>query len=124
MKITDTADRPCRAGHWYSYDTAHGPDYIFHSYGIRRSVYHYGTCMLTFELQQNKHGQLTWDGNPESVWTNEGRGSVSDQGGLNKIFKHLWMPFRYDRAGGARIVYLLEWWDEYRDRAMQDLGRA
>jgi hypothetical protein len=61
-----------------------------------RELYHYSTLMLEWDDE----GVIDY-----SI----GYGSVSDQGGMNKAFRALGVPFRYDRderGGGARITTL------------------
>lgn len=68
----------------------------------RRSVFHYRTCMLTYTVTENGE----WDGDVDSIWKGTGHGSKSDQGGMNRIFARLSMPFcfRLDRKGGGPRV--------------------
>lgn len=62
------------------------------SYTVRH-VYHYGTCMGVFAYSCG-----SWEFAPIST----GWGSVSDQGGMNKILKGY--GWYYRRAGGAEYV--------------------
>lgn len=64
-----------------------------------RTIFHYETVMLAFAL--NDEGK--WDGNTDNVVYNIGHGSVSDQNGMNKLFRHMNMPLYFVRQGGARI---------------------
>lgn len=68
----------------------------------RRGIYHYGTLMIAFTVV-NEDGLVEWDGDPGNVYLSTGNGSVSDQGGMNEIFKTLGMPFYFSRKGGATI---------------------
>jgi hypothetical protein len=58
-----------------------------------RTVYHYGTLMGAFIL--NEDDLQTWEFAPTSV----GWGSVSDQQGMNKILANY--SWRYRRNGGV-----------------------
>ena len=60
------------------------------------SLYHYSTRMLQWELGN--------PGNPDVLDWSLGRGSVSDQQGMNKAFRVLGLPYYYSRSGGAEII--------------------
>jgi hypothetical protein len=65
------------------------------------TLYHYGTAMLSWNVDQPD--------DPDTLSTNIGWGSVSDQNGMNTAFKVLGLPYRYDRnarGGGPRITEL------------------
>jgi len=51
---------------------------------------------------------LVWDfydpANEATLDYSLGWGSVSDQGGMNKVFRELCIPLYYSRKGGAEIV--------------------
>jgi hypothetical protein len=64
------------------------------------ALVHHGTALLVWEPANLTNGYL---------WINIGRGSVSDQNGLNTAFKVLGLPYRMDRdqrGGGPRITTL------------------
>ena len=84
-------------------------------------LWHYGTLMLewvdgTEDTKEYQYcailtPELTFgaDDNPKVIldWS-LGKGSASDQNGMNVAFKILGIPWRYDRFGGApRIVNYL-----------------
>ena len=78
-----------KAGHWR---VEKGDD-------DRHYLYHYSTLMLTWE--EVAEGQY------EDRDMSLGKGSRSDQGGMNVAFRELDLPYRYDRdrrGGGPRIV--------------------
>jgi len=61
-------------------------------------LWHYTTCML--EWHESEMGTTL-------MHTDTGRGSVSDQNGVNKALNVLGVPMRYrrdQRGGGARIT--------------------
>lgn len=95
-KIVDCAHRQTSGagsnGAWRSVDTT-AP----HSRICVRDIFHYGTCMMSFIT--NNDGE--WDG--KEIYSHIGRGSVSDQMGMNKLFREMNMPYYYQRQGGARI---------------------
>lgn len=62
-----------------------------------RTIYHYETAMLTFPIDSEGNP------NPETLHMSLGYGSVSDQGGMNRLFRALDVPFYYSRKGGADI---------------------
>jgi hypothetical protein len=64
--------------------------------GLVVHIFHYGTRMLTYTEEP--------DGSADVISWSLGWGSVTDQGGMNKIFKALHVPFYYRRKGGAAIV--------------------
>lgn len=102
MRVRDLAHKDGKAGsngawHSYTYSTGH------------RDIYHYSTLMLAYDtLVDGVH----WDGNLDTVYVSTGHGSVSDQGGMNQLFRELGMPLRFDRAGGAAINRV--WTNPYR----------
>ncbi len=62
------------------------------SLGITRDVFHYSTRMLTFDVATG-----------EVIDYSLGNGSVSDQNGMNKLFRELGSSLYYSRRGGAEI---------------------
>lgn len=102
MKIANIADmrtfragRAVRVGAWHYVDglEANGDP----SVGLRY-IYHYGTCMAVLIVSE-RSAEIGFV--PYSV----GWGSVSDQGGMNKILAAAGLPLRYRRdakGGGAR----------------------
>jgi len=93
MRICDLADKPAKAGPWRSEDNEG-----FFSCG-GRTVYHYSTTMLSWELDCDG----LWNGDLGTVVYSTGHGSVSDQGGMNQLFARLGMPLYFSRAGGSEI---------------------
>lgn len=93
--------RARKVGNWSFLDLCEGP----HRY---RHVWHYNTLMV---------GYVSLADGPWFVgYLSVGRGSVSDQGGVNKLVRHY--GFRFDRdmaGGGPRIVNLLN------DRVVADV---
>lgn len=89
-------------------DTRAGSNRSWHSHTYRekgnqyREVWHYSTLMLRYSTDSG----TKWDGNLNTVYVSTGHGSVSDQGGLNQLFRALGMPLYYSRAGGAVIEHL------------------
>lgn len=61
------------------------------------TLYHHGHKMATWRTKD----KLT-----EFVYLSIGWGSVSDQNGMNILFRQFNAPFRFNRAGGACIIYL------------------
>lgn len=61
------------------------------------SLYHHGTRMATWKVNDD-------NGLTEIVSLSLGWGSVSDQNGMNTLFRELGAPYRFNRAGGASIV--------------------
>ena len=59
-------------------------------------LYHYSTCMLVWDPYD--------PANEASLDYSLGWGSVSDQHGMNKVFRELGIPLYYSRKGGAEIV--------------------
>lgn len=109
MQIKDLAHKDGRAGSGGAWRTAtverhtnnDGDRYSLTGPTIRRrQVWHYGTLMLEWTVDDENR----WDGNVDTVYTSTGHGSVSDQGGMNRLFRALGMPLRYNRAGGSDIV--------------------
>lgn len=92
MRIADLATQEGRAGSHGSWEAVR--------LGNQHLVYHYNTLMLRFTIDHKGR----WDGNLDTVQTDLGRGSVSDQNGMNTLFKKLGIPLRYNRAGGAEIT--------------------
>lgn len=71
-----------------------------HYRGQEYELWHYGTRMLLWRESMALGVEiLDYD---------TGYGSVSDQGGMNKAFRTLCVPYRFDRAGGADIVDITE----------------
>jgi hypothetical protein len=65
--------------------------------GVRRVIiFHYSTPMLKYI--ERSHDVLI-----SSVDFRLGHGSVSDQQGMNTLFKALGLPYYYSRKGGAQI---------------------
>lgn len=62
------------------------------------NVWHYETLMISFTIDSEGRF-LTVDE------ANIGWGSATDQQGMNELFRTMDMPYRYHRAGGARIVF-------------------
>jgi hypothetical protein len=90
-QLTDCLYRPMRAGHWRSENLDE----------CNRSVWHYSTIMLTFCIDS--------EGRPDTsvgstLLMSLGHGSVSDQQGMNRMFRALNVPFYYSRSGGAQIT--------------------
>lgn len=84
MRITDIIqNRRGTAGAWRVKTTDDG-----------RELWHYNTRMLLWTDTIN---------GPELLDHSIGWGSVSDQNGVNTAFRTLNLPYRYTRAGGARI---------------------
>lgn len=79
--------RTVRAGAWSA------TDIVLEDALVQRVIRHYGTVMGVFEGDLDSGG---WSFVPESV----GYGSVSDQGGMNKVMRSF--GWYYRRAGGAR----------------------
>lgn len=69
----------------------------------RRTIWHYTTRMLTLPIDQDNQ-PITDTGGLFRM--SIGNGSVSDQGGMNRLFKQLGIPFYYSRKGGADISLL------------------
>lgn len=87
MRIAELAHKDGSAGSgraWRSETDGNGNRYIWH----------YSTVMLKF-----KESDPTAD-----LYMSIGYGSVSDQHGMNTLFRALGLPYRYVRAGGAEIV--------------------
>jgi hypothetical protein len=62
------------------------------------TLYHYSTAMLVWNTDEpHDSSVLGWD---------FGWGSVSDQGGMNRAFEELGLPYYYSRKGGASIISL------------------
>lgn len=68
-----------------------------------RVVYHYSTVMLEYVTEDDGY---TWDGDIDTVIFSTGHGSVSDQNGMNKLFRETGIPAYFERAGGAGYVWL------------------
>lgn len=66
-------------------------------------LYHYSTCMLSW---YRDHGRAE---GPQVIDYWLGRGSKSDQDGMNKAFRILGMSLYYSRKGGAKIVEREVW---------------
>lgn len=64
--------------------------------GTTYQWWHYGTKMAEWN-ESTRYGIVLTD------W-DTGYGSVSDQNGMNILFRELGLPYRFDRAGGAKIV--------------------
>ena len=64
--------------------------------GTKCYLYHYSTCMLVWDFYD--------PANEATLDYSLGWGSVSDQGGMNKVFRELCIPLYYSRKGGAEIV--------------------
>jgi hypothetical protein len=63
--------------------------------GNERTIFHYGTVMLRWTTYPN--------GLREVDYASTGWGSVSDQGGMNQLFRALGAPLYFSRKGGAEI---------------------
>lgn len=95
--LTTCADRECKRGHWSSIHSALLPQ----AGNLKMvTVFHYNTEMLTFWADNDGR----WNNETNTVIASIGYGSVSDQNGMNKLFRHLNMPFYYVRKGGAQIL--------------------
>lgn len=87
-------DRERRVGNWSFYD-------LVDSDGMVRVVYHYGTQMGRIVQESHDTG---WGFQPVST----GWGSVSDQGGMNKIIRRF--GWYYSRKNGeAKYITLAEY---------------
>jgi hypothetical protein len=88
MRIRDLVWHDNRkAGHWRVTTDDHR----------RRTIWHYGTAMLSFDVCA--------DGSPDldSLDYSIGHGSVSDQQAMNQMFRAINCPLYFSRKGGARI---------------------
>lgn len=92
MKLEELVYRDMRAGHWRSTTV-----------NARREVYHYSTLMLSFPTDEAGLPIAT----AENVWYETGHGSVSDQQGMNRLFRELGLPLYYSRRGGSAIKELI-----------------
>ena len=95
-KITDlaftTKDR--KAGNWRV-------KIIEHDFTLEHEIWHYGTCMLIYVTAgHSKDGRLV------EASGCLGYGSVSDQGGMNRLMYALDIPIYYSRKGGAHFNYI------------------
>lgn len=83
-----------RAHNWRSVDE---PMKVLESDPVTiRVIYHYNTAMLWLTVNE--------DGSPADVIDYDiGNGSVSDQHGMNRLFRALDSSLYYIRKGGARI---------------------
>lgn len=94
MRISELPFKLGRAGHygsWRSFD-----DYCHANGQVVRVVKHYDTRMITFLLDTG--------GSPvEVVDYSIGHGSVSDQNGMNKLFRAVGSDHYFSRQGGAKI---------------------
>jgi hypothetical protein len=100
VRITDLATRDGKTNKWRAHtesDPATGK--------LRHLIYHYSTLMLSYyvEVDSEYPKRYRWDGDPYGVDAYLGWGSVSDQGGMNDLFKELGMPLYFSRKGGAQI---------------------
>ena len=68
-------------GHWSSV-----------SDGCNRTIYHYQTRMLEFDIDTKT-----------VIYWSTGHGSVSDQSGMNRLFRALGSRLYFSRKYGARI---------------------
>ena len=100
MKIKDLAKQDGSAG---SNGAWRSVSFIDIEGNPRRSIFHYSTLMLQYTSAPDIDGPCSWDGSTSTVFTSTGHGSVSDQGGMNQLFRALDMPFYFSRAGGATI---------------------
>lgn len=64
----------------------------------RVTIWHYSTIMLDFRADDPTDERYLWIGT--------GHGTASDQGGMNKLFSALKLPYYFSRKGGASIVPL------------------
>lgn len=92
-KITDlaftTKDR--KAGNWRV-------KIIEYDFTLEHEIWHHGTRMLTYiTAGHSKDGRLI------EASGRLGYGSVSDQGGMNKLMWKLGIPVYYARNGGAHF---------------------
>lgn len=62
---------------------------------VVRHIYHYSTRMLTYRVMDPS--------DPDYLDYSLGHHSVSDQHGMNQLFRKLCIPLYYSRAGGASI---------------------
>lgn len=69
-----------------------------------RIIYHYTTPMLRFTVDDEGNPLTNVEGCRVSFST--GHGSVSDQQGMNRLFRKLGLPFYFSRKGGADISLL------------------
>ena len=103
MRIRDLAHKDGVAGAWRA--TSRRIDLDDANTAHIREIWHYSTLMLKFNtVVHDDEAVLDY-----SV----GWGSVSDQGGMNQLFRELNLPLYYVRQGGARIVELVKNEDEY-----------
>lgn len=72
--------------------------------GFRR-IYHYGHLMMTIEIDHTGCPAYLDRYPVESIihQMNTGWGSVSDQGGMNQMFRALNVRYYFVRRGGPRI---------------------
>jgi len=87
MRVRDLVHKDGKAGSnssWRSHLT---------TCGTARQVYHYSTLMLEFDLATK-----------EVTYVSTGHGSVSDQRGMNEMFRELDAGMYFSRAGGADIA--------------------
>jgi len=109
--ITDLARKDTRAGSngsWRAETYPQSYGYVEHKGLIQRGyreVWHYSTLMLRYgyETSYEQPGPLEWDQDLNTVYASTGNGSVSDQHGMNQLFRALGMPLNFSRAGGAVI---------------------
>jgi hypothetical protein len=74
----------------WSAETHETPDGV-----VVRTIRHYGHLMLQFRVDNPR--------DPNYLFYSTGWGSVSDQGGMNRLFRVLNIPRYFSRAGGSSI---------------------
>jgi hypothetical protein len=93
MRIVDLAHKDGRAGSERSWLSESGQN------GSKtaniRIIWHYNHMMLKFNVDD--------PADPQYLSMSTGWGSVSDQGGMNRLFRELNLPYYFSRAGGAEI---------------------
>lgn len=97
MRISDLANRDGKAGSnqsWRS-ETDNGRHYI----------YHYSTLMLSYDVMPSITEYFEWDQDMDTVYGSLGHLSVSDQQGMNILFRTLGMPFYFVRARNDYGIY-------------------
>lgn len=103
MNLVQLAHKPGHAGHWSSEDQK--MFYGLYAVGSPettgthvRVIRHYSTTMLVLALDAN--GRPTG----EVLDWNTGRGSISDQQGVNRILRDIGSPLRYHRGRGSSDI--------------------
>lgn len=95
--LTDVIEKQCTRGKWRSEDTV-GP--VTGHPNVYRKVFHYSTVMLiVFLMPDGSPIREDWGIHYKGL----GYGTVSDQQGMNRLFRALKSSYYYSRAGGASI---------------------